>query len=85
MPDSFQEVLTTSGASDADDDWPHTRLGDELECQEGATLALCHKQFRYKPDPLAITRKPKSVTFLKFFSFNDSRPESGKESRLALA
>jgi hypothetical protein len=52
--------------------------------RRGNTRAL-HNQFRYKPNPLAITRKAKGITFLKFFSFNDCRPELGKKSCLAIA
>jgi hypothetical protein len=59
--DSFQELLGASGASHADDYWPHTRLGDELECQEGATLPFCHNHFRYNRNPLAIAGNAESI------------------------
>jgi hypothetical protein len=77
--DSFQEVLGTSGASHADDYWPHTRLGDELECQEGATLPFCHNHFRHNQNPFAIARNAESIPIREFLSLDHSRPKLGKE------
>jgi hypothetical protein len=38
--------------------------------KKGATFALCYHQFRYKPNPIAITRKAKGITLLKLLSLN---------------
>src|SRR5580693_786264 len=83
--DRFQEVLGSSRASDADDYWPHTRLSDELECQEEATLPLCHNHFRYGRNPFAIARKAESVPIPEFFRLDHTRPKLGKERCLMLA
>src|SRR5580692_10700137 len=82
--DSFQEVLGTSGASHADDYWPHTRLGNQLECQEGATLPFCHDHFRYNRNPLAIAGNAEGIPIREFLRLNHSRPKTGKDRRLPL-
>jgi hypothetical protein len=83
--DSFQEVLGTSGASHADDYWPHTRLGDELECQERATLPFCHNHFRCNRNPFAIAGNTESIPSQEFLSVDHSRSELGKDRCLTLA
>jgi hypothetical protein len=83
--DSFQEILATSGASHADDYWPHIRLGHELERQEGAALPFCHNHFRYHRNPLAIAGNAESVTIAEFLSLDDSRPKLGEQRCLTLA
>jgi hypothetical protein len=83
--DRFQEVLGTNRASHADDYWPHTRLGDELECQEGATSPFCHNHFRYTRNPFAIARKAESVPIPEFFRLDHSGPKVRKERCLTLA
>ena len=42
-------------------------------------------QSRYKPNPLAVARKAKGITLLKFLSFNDCSPELGKKRCFAIA
>jgi hypothetical protein len=50
-----------------------------------ATFALCHNQFRHKPNPPAITRKAKGITLLKFLSLHDCTPELRKKRCFAIA
>jgi hypothetical protein len=44
-----------------------TRLGDELECQEAATLPFCRNYFRYDRNPFAIAEKVESIPIPDFF------------------
>jgi hypothetical protein len=83
--DSFQEGLGASGAGHADEYWPHTRLGGELECQEGAALPFCHNQFGYSRNPFAIAGKAESIAVREFLGIDHSRPKLGKERCLTLA
>src|SRR6266481_6837490 len=79
IQDSFQEVLGTSMVGHADDYRPHIRLGNQLECQEGATLPLCHNHFRYSLNPFAIAGKAESIPVPEFFRSDHSRAKLGKE------
>jgi hypothetical protein len=66
-------------------DRPQIGKGEHLERQEGATFALCRNQFRYKPNPLAISRKTKGITLLKFFRFDHCRSALDKKRSYAIA
>jgi hypothetical protein len=60
-------------------------LGDELECQEAATLPFSHNYFRYNRNPFAIAGKVESVLIPEFFRPERSGGELGKDRRLTLA
>jgi len=83
--DRFQEVLGAGGASHPNNDWPHTRLSDQLKCQEGATLPFCRNHFCYKSNQLAIAGNAESIPIWEFLLLDHSRSELGKERCLTLA
>src|SRR5215469_2867003 len=83
--DGFNEFLRTGRADHSNNYGPLIRRSSQFECQERAALALCHNQLRYKHDPLAVTRKTKTVAFLKFLRFNHCRPELRKKLGFAVA
>src|SRR5579864_1684526 len=83
--DGSQEVLGTGRASHPDDHWSPIRVGSQLECQEGATLPLCHNQFRHNRNPFPISGQPEGESVNEFISSDHSGPKVSKERCLALS
>jgi len=79
-----QEFFSTSRASHADEHRSSIRVGIHLECQEGATLALCGDHGGHKRYSLPIAWQAEGIPIREFLGRTYSGPKLGKECALTL-